>query len=333
MHFHFNDWLLEVSIIIPAYNAAKFIGRALNAAVASARQVNGRVEILAIDNNSADDTLSQLHGIAERHPGLIKVQSCIKPGACAARNQGLRSSSGKWIQYLDADDTIHPDKIAHQLAVSREASWVVGGYRHCFADGEIEDVLPSANLWKGLYHGFQTGHTISNLIQRSTLEKVGGWNEDLASNQDPELHFRLLKASTPYVLDNQVYSYYYHDDRPERIINTLPGKRYASRLRMLMEANDYLKKERPAIWELDRAYFLGATLVVLRQLATYDLAAAERAYDQFLTGSYSEDNLPRLELVSQYTRLYPYLGFRNLERLRLALAGVIPQELKRILKS
>ena len=324
---------MEVSIIIPAYNAEEVVERSLHSALAAGARVNGQWEIIAIDNASTDGTLDRLHRVESLHPAIIRVAVCHQPGAPAARNLGAQLSKGKWLQFLDADDTLHPDKIAHQLAVAGQADWVVGAYRHLYSDGSTEDSLPHPDLWRGLFYDYRTGCTHSNLIRREALEAIGGWDESLVSNQDPDLCFRLLQARTDYTLDNNVLSYYHHHDSPIRITGSDPALRYVLRLQLLSQARHYLESAQPSYWQLNEGYFLGAILRVLRQLATYDLEAACAGYQKHFLGTNTLDSNLKLELVSQYTRLYPYLGFRNVERLRLALANVIPEELKRILKS
>ncbi|WP_116106923.1 glycosyltransferase family 2 protein [Lewinella sp. IMCC34191] len=324
---------MEVSIVIPAYNAGACIERSVSSAIAAGSRVPGRWEVIVVNNRSTDNTWELLQQIAANHPNLIRLANCPQPGASFARNLGTKLSSGKWIQYLDADDEIHPLKIVHQLNLADDAQWVVGAYQNRYLNGRKEDVLPSSDLWKGLYYGFRTGHTISNLLQRTAVDQIGGWNEDLPSNQDPDLHYRLLKAQVPFVLDPVPYSFYNHDNGKDRITNRFPARQYALRLAMLMDANGYLMDDRPGYWADNEPFFLGATLSVIRQLATFDILSAEKAYNETFSASENIRKLPALDIVPQYTRLYPYLGFRNVERLRLALAGVIPAELKRILKS
>ncbi len=324
---------MQVSIIIPIFNAQPFLERTMAAALAAGTQVQGGFEIIAVDNGSTDASPHILEAVANQNPNVVRILSCPGRGASIARNYGLAHSKGKWLQFLDADDTLHPDKIAHQLAVAGQADWVVGAYRHLYSDGSTEDSLPHPDLWRGLFYDYRTGCTHSNLIRREALEAIGGWDESLVSNQDPDLCFRLLQARTDYTLDNNVLSYYHHHDSPIRITGSDPALRYVLRLQLLSQARHYLESAQPSYWQLNEGYFLGAILRVLRQLATYDLEAACAGYQKHFLGTNTLDSNLKLELVSQYTRLYPYLGFRNVERLRLALANVIPEELKRILKS
>src|SRR5262249_57060076 len=98
-----------VSILTPAYNAAEWIADTLESAVA---QTWPRKEIIVVDDGSRDRTLS----IAQRFVSRgVKVLSKANAGAAAARNTALSISHGDYIQWLDADDLLAPDKVASQI--------------------------------------------------------------------------------------------------------------------------------------------------------------------------------------------------------------------------
>lgn len=323
---------MTVSIIIPAYNAAAYLPRSIEAAIRAGSQVQGRWELILVDNGSTDATPEIIAAAAEAHPDTVVAAYTARRGAPAARNHGTALSSGEWLQFLDADDTIAPEKIAHQLSLAGDADWVIGAYRHLFTDGMIEDTLPHPDPWRGLFHNFRTGHTISNLLRRSALDRVGGWDESLSNNQDPDLHFRLLREGVPYVLDNHIASFYHHHDG-QRITGADLGHAHRNRANMLAAAIDHLHTHLPSHWAAHSAYFLGGLLATLRRLATYDLRAATTFYRHYFDrrGGYTSSHT--YPLVPRYARLYPYLGFGRLEWLRTSLATVLPRGLKDLLKS
>ncbi|WP_157974348.1 glycosyltransferase family 2 protein [Lewinella sp. IMCC34183] len=321
-----------VSIIIPAYNAEPFIERSLQSALAAGAQVPGRWEIIAVDNGSTDRTPALLREAARQHPEVLRVVTCRRRGAPAARNAGVAASSGAWLQFLDSDDTIDADKIARQLALAGEADWVVGAYRHLYPDGTTEDSIPHPDLWHGLFHDFRTGCTHSNLIRKRAVQEVGGWDERLPSNQDTFLWFRLLQADVRTVIDPVIGSYYHHH-YGARITGADPAGSTQHRIQMLAAANAWLIDNRPQYWHRHAPFFLGALLRAVRMLATYDLQSASEAYDAYF-GRPNEWAIDRpYELVGRYTRLYPYLGFRNLEWTRRKLARILPDRWKRRLKA
>ncbi|WP_443944226.1 glycosyltransferase family 2 protein [Pedobacter sp. AW1-32] len=97
-----------VSIIIPAYNAAKTIGNTLDSAF---KQTYKPIEVIVVNDGSTDDTLS----IVETSKYPVRLFSTENRGVSKARTLGFMESKGEYIQYLDADDLLMPDKIQRQL--------------------------------------------------------------------------------------------------------------------------------------------------------------------------------------------------------------------------
>src|SRR2546425_6261438 len=98
-----------VSILIPAYNAEPWIADTIRSALA---QTWPRKEIIVVDDGSRDQTLSIARQFASKNVSVVTQEN---QGASAARNRALALSQGKFIQWLDADDLIAPDKIAKQV--------------------------------------------------------------------------------------------------------------------------------------------------------------------------------------------------------------------------
>src|SRR5437867_2936633 len=105
-----------VSIVIPAYNAAPTIRDTIQSAL---DQTWSTKELVVVDDGSSDNTL----GVARRFAGReVKIITQERHGASAARNAGLRVCQGEYIQWLDADDLLAPDKIATQMETARGES-------------------------------------------------------------------------------------------------------------------------------------------------------------------------------------------------------------------
>ena len=103
-----------VSILIPAYNAEEFIADAIRSAIAQTWQ---RKEIIVVDDGSRDGTAEVARRFASKE---VVVVSKENQGAAATRNHAFQLSQGEYIQWLDADDLLAPDKIERQLAALRE---------------------------------------------------------------------------------------------------------------------------------------------------------------------------------------------------------------------
>src|SRR5580692_5694215 len=103
-----------VSILIPAYNAEKWLGYTLKSAVAQTWQ---RKEIIVVDDGSTDGTAELAKRFASKD---VKVVSTPNQGLSGAVNHAIQLSQGDYIQELDSDDLLSPDKIETQLAGLRE---------------------------------------------------------------------------------------------------------------------------------------------------------------------------------------------------------------------
>src|SRR5438128_899411 len=97
-----------VSILIPCYNAERWIGEAISSALA---QTWSEKEIIVVDDGSTDGSLQQIR----KFDGLVRWETGPNRGGNAARNRLLELAKGEWLQYLDADDYLLPDKIAKQM--------------------------------------------------------------------------------------------------------------------------------------------------------------------------------------------------------------------------
>ncbi|SEQ81106.1 glycosyltransferase family 2 protein [Neolewinella agarilytica] len=317
-----------VSIIIPAYNAEKFIQRSIQSAL---EQDYEDTEIIIVDNNSSDKTVRKVKQLIEPyHNDKIRLINCAKQGCSAARNRGIEVARGTWIQFLDADDTLKPNKISFQISrVKVSTRWVISSYRHIYPDKESIDTLVHQDPWKGLVLDFRAGYTCSNLYHTDALRLVKGWNETIPDNTDPDLHLRLLKADIPWQLIPEVLTFYHHDNPGKRVSIGQPVGGNARRLNILNEANHHLATTKPAYWKNNKNFFLGALVKAIRMLATHDLQQATKYYDKLVLKADKELQTKQYEIVSSLIiRSYKHLGFENTEKLRLKLTPYLPNIFK-----
>jgi glycosyltransferase involved in cell wall biosynthesis len=192
-----------ISILIPCHNAAPW----LKAALRSAReQTWPEVEIIVVDDGSTDES----YEIARRLAGLrSKVLRQERRGASAARNRALEFARGEFIQYLDADDLLEPDKLEKQMEAMRlQGSEALGfsSVRHFYdmpEDG-AEHFEP-AQLGAGgtdprkflidLWCESKMVQTGQWLTPRRLIEKAGPWNEGLSVDDDGEFFARVVLAA------------------------------------------------------------------------------------------------------------------------------------------
>ena len=101
---------MKISIIIPVYNAEKYLDRCMRSVVASLEEFGGKGEIIAVNNNSKDGSMHILREwkkkLSQNKALALRTVECQEPGAGAARNLGAREAKGDYLWFIDADDTI-----------------------------------------------------------------------------------------------------------------------------------------------------------------------------------------------------------------------------------
>lgn len=117
-----------LSVIIPCFNVDRYVSRCLDSLL---RDPLEHLEIICIDDGSGDETLRKLRCYETAHPETIRVFSQHNQGAWHARLNGINRATGKYISFVDADDTVKPGftKKLYYTAVSTEADLVVCGFQ------------------------------------------------------------------------------------------------------------------------------------------------------------------------------------------------------------
>jgi GT2 family glycosyltransferase len=202
-----------VSILIPAYNSEEWIADTIQSAIAQTWQ---RREIIVVDDGSRDRTAA----VAQRFTSNeVRVVSTENQGAAAARNHALQLSKGDYIQWLDADDLLAPDKIERQLAAAGQvqgkrilvsSAWAYFNYRTNrarFVPTSLwHDLRPVEWLLRKMGENLHM-QTATWLTSRELAEAAGPWDTRLISDDDGEYFCRVLLASegTRFVPEAKVY--------------------------------------------------------------------------------------------------------------------------------
>lgn len=202
-----------VSILIPAFNAQEWIADSLRSALA---QTWSRKDVIVVDDGSSDQTLA----IARQFESdAVRVVTQKNRGAAASRNRAFSLAQGDYIQWLDADDLLAPDKISRQMEaigpcgskrVLLSCAWgrfIYRYYRAKFTPTALWcDLSPTEWLLRKMEQNLymQTG---TWLVSRELTEAAGPWNTDLAVDDDGEYFCRVLLASdgTRFVPEANVY--------------------------------------------------------------------------------------------------------------------------------
>jgi glycosyltransferase involved in cell wall biosynthesis/peptidoglycan/xylan/chitin deacetylase (PgdA/CDA1 family) len=203
-----------VSILIPAFNAEQWISDTIRSAIS---QEWNRKEIIVVDDGSTDETLT----IARQFESEgVRIVSQKNQGAAAARNTALSLSRGDYIQWLDADDLLAPDKIARQMAAldqcgskrtllsSAFGKFLYRWYRAEFVPTALWCHLsPKEWLLRKMGDNLYM-QTATWLVSRELTEAAGLWDTRLLSDDDGEYFCRVLLASDGVRFVPEAKSYY-----------------------------------------------------------------------------------------------------------------------------
>ncbi len=204
----------KVSILIPAYNAAQFLAQTLESALG---QDWPNLEVIVVDDGSKDNTLAVAQAYASEQ---VRVATQPNRGASAARNHAYALATGTYIQYLDADDLLHPQKISTQMAALRgqPARVLSSSAWGTFYDVPSDEALRPTVLWQDYPEPTEWllaawAHSVwmqpsAWLAHRELIAAAGPWNEQLSLHDDGEFFCRVVLASSQVVFCREARSYY-----------------------------------------------------------------------------------------------------------------------------
>lgn len=200
----------KVSVIIPAYNAARYIAATLDSVFG---QTYPAIEVVVVNDGSTDETEKALAPFLDK-PNMVYVKQANK-GCSGAKNTGLFAADGQFIQYLDADDLLSADKIENQVkAIANDPMAVAVCKTKIFQ--EADDLISGREIDTDfLYNTTDTLSFLLNLygingkdgmvqpnaflISRELALKAGPWDESISPSPDEDGEYFcrvLLKASS-----------------------------------------------------------------------------------------------------------------------------------------
>lgn len=214
-----------VSIVIPFFNSAEYLAAAVESALA---QSWPSIELVLVDDGSTDESLA----IARTYASTATVLSQPNRGACAARNLGFRHARGEYIQFLDADDLLHPAKIERQMErIEGRSAIVANGQWLRFFSGESLGAETQFHTSRNIQRDMapvdwllcnEMSQTGCWLTPAGLVEQAGLWDESLRINQDGEFFARVLLKAEQVVFCPDSIVYY-----RSGLQNSITGDRYS----------------------------------------------------------------------------------------------------------
>lgn len=190
----------SISVIIPAYNSSKTILRALDSVLSQSVTPH---EVIVVDDGSVDNT----RAIVESTYPLVKLIQQKNAGAAAARNTGVKNSSGDLIAFLDSDDFWHKRKLEYQISIFKQFPEVGISSTGCRFITEAPDLnyIEKSQLaldaigyrkvdFKEVFNTPYFG-TPSVMMKRGLFEQVNGFDEALETAEDVDLWIRATYQS------------------------------------------------------------------------------------------------------------------------------------------
>jgi len=180
---------MEISVVIPTYNHARFLAQAIESALSQTYPV---CEVIVVDDGSTDNTREIVAGFGDRVRYIYQDNS----GPSRARNRGIREARFPWIALLDSDDWWLPEKLRLQTEALERDPGAVLVYSSVYwvrQDGtwELRRALPPNRLWPRLrYHQCVLGSDSVVLVRRDALLEAGGFDETLIACEDWDLWVR-----------------------------------------------------------------------------------------------------------------------------------------------
>jgi len=212
----------RVSVVVPAHNAADFLGDALDSVFA---QGLDRPEVIVVDDGSTDRTAA----VARSYGRGVKVLSVEKGGSGRARNIGLDETSGELVAFLDADDVWNDDKTRLQMPLlERDASLGLvfsdmvgfgqGGEspRTYFQERGFDGACTVSSIF---LHDMISTPTV--ILRRSVLSAAGRFDETLPIGQDTDLWFRIALRHPFRSVDRPLVRRRFHPGNTTRDARTL----------------------------------------------------------------------------------------------------------------
>ena len=188
----------DVSVIIPAYNAASTLGETLDSLI---DQTSARWEAIVVDDGSTDDTAV----VAARYVARdrrIRMLRQANAGEGAARNAGLSQARFEWVLFLDADDWLLPDALEHLTRATEvaEVDAVLGGWERVAADGRVGDAEygPLAGDLFEFFARYCVFPIHSALVRRSALRWTGPFDTTLRTCADWDFWQRLTRSGARF---------------------------------------------------------------------------------------------------------------------------------------
>lgn len=310
-----------VSILIPVYNAEKYVAEAIESAL---NQTHRNIEIIIIDDGSTDKSIEIVLEMIDNDPRIKLLKRNREPkGAATCRNIGISESTGKYIIFLDSDDILSKDcliKRVDYMERNKELDFAV--FQMQSLGNKRQLLTKNKPDYLKAFLSFDLPWTITCPIwKREYILTLGGFDENFQRLQDPEFHVRALVKKPKYTVlfDTEPDCFYRPCDESKRtyqfIFNQLKG--YYHFINKFMN-NDYLSKDdKVVLKKILILYFFSITYPVNKEVINMLIRILELIKkNNFLTSS-------KYYMIKNFVLLIPYFNSLILQKILIRLSTLL----------
>jgi glycosyltransferase involved in cell wall biosynthesis len=302
----------KVSILIPCYNAERWIAQAIESAL---NQTYVNKEVIVIDDGSTDGSLEVIKSFGD----VISWESSSNKGGNISRNRLLELSTGEWLQYLDSDDYLLPNKVEQQVNFivnfpNADIIYSPSIYEYVEGEESWQDILSIPephDPWILLSRWFlpQTG---SPIWRKQAIVDVGGWKVDQPCCQEDELYLRLLIADKNFEYCKYAGSVY-RQWSENTVCKKNKPETLKQRLEIIGKAEDYLKQKDELTEDRQRAVNI-SRFECSRLIWTFHPEWAKLVVNKVLDSD--PKFIPPIHVAPfVYRWIFGFLGFNTAERI------------------
>ena len=206
----------KVSVIVPVYNASKFLNTSIQSII---QQTYTNIEIVLINDGSTDDSLGVMEKL-QKQDNRIKIYSRDNKGTLYTRIEGAKLATGQYIMYMDADDLLSLQKIERQVQflMENDTSTVISSEWDIFYHDISEAKFPQRNIYKNYERPIDlvtdmlnTGNMMLTscwLMTRELIKDTGGWDKDITINDDGVFFTKVLTLASKVIFCPNAHVYY-----------------------------------------------------------------------------------------------------------------------------
>lgn len=207
--------MAKISVIMPAYNVAAYIGAAIESVIA---QTVADWELIIVNDGSTDATAAVVEAFAATDP-RVRLLHKDNGGISTARNHALRQAGGELLAILDGDDLWEPNYLERQVDLFERHpdidivtgnGWFLGGRQHAMPARPWPDRRPQPTLATIL--GDETSIFILSIMRRRVYDTIGGFDETMRSNEDYHFWLRAAVAGFRFLRNDEPLGHYRRRD-------------------------------------------------------------------------------------------------------------------------